>query len=104
MPAYNTFYANAQKKESTSDFHYPMEREFQFYNLISSGRLQEVQETLKKNDFLKISENVILSESKVQNVRYHFIISISMMTRFCVQAGMPEVQAYQLSDAYIQTS
>lgn len=48
MPAYNTFYANAQKKESTSDFHYPMEREFQFYNLISSGRLQEVQEALKK--------------------------------------------------------
>lgn len=102
MPAYNTFYANAQKKESTSDFHYPMEREFQFYNLISSGRLQEVQETLKRNDFLKISENVILSESKVQNMRYHFIISISMMTRFCVQAGMPEVQAYRLSDAYIR--
>ena len=102
MSDYNTFHANIQKKEFTSDFHYPMEREFQFYNLVSNGRLQEVKEVLKRNDFLKISENLILSESKVQNMRYHFIISITMMTRFCVQAGMPEIQAYRLSDTYIR--
>lgn len=102
MSVYYTFHKNVQKKEATSDFHYPMEQESQFYNLISSGRLQEVEAVLKKNDFLKISENVILSESKVQNIRYHFIVSITMITRFCIQAGMPEVQAFRLSDAYIR--
>lgn len=101
MSVSHTFYKNAQRKEFAFNFHYPIEQESQFYNLISSGQLQEVETVLKKNDFLKISENVILSESKVQNIRYHFIISITMITRFCIQAGMPEVQAFRLSDAYI---
>lgn len=95
-------YPMFQKKDSASDFHYPMEREFQFHNLISNGQLEEVKVVLKKNDFLKVSENVIFSESKVQNIRYHFIISITMITRSCIQAGMPESQAFRLNDAYIR--
>ncbi|MDO4157076.1 MAG: AraC family transcriptional regulator [Oscillospiraceae bacterium] len=101
MSTYHMFQKNIQKKDSTSNFHYPMEREFEFHNLISNGRLEEVEAALKKNDFLKVSENVILSENKVQNVRYHFIVSITLITRSCIQAGMPEIQAFRLNDAYI---
>lgn len=43
-----------------------------------------------------------LSEDKKRNVQYHYIICISMITRLCIEKGMPSETAYTLSDLYIQ--
>ena len=37
-------------------------------------------------------------------MRYHFIVTVTMLTHFCIQAGMPEVQAFDIQDNYIQSA
>ena len=37
-----------------------------------------------------------------QNFRYHCIVCLSMVSRFCIEGGMPGEQAYRMSDFYIR--
>lgn len=37
----------------------------------------------------------------LRNLKYHMIISVAMITRFCINGGMPSEEAYNLSDSYI---
>ena len=43
----------------------------------------------------------ILSKQPLTNIKYHFIITAAMLTRFCVEGGMELERAYRLSDFYI---
>jgi len=43
----------------------------------------------------------ILSTNPLTNIKYHFVITVAMITRHCVDAGMELEQAYRLSDFYI---
>ncbi len=42
-----------------------------------------------------------LSEDPMRNLKYHFIVTVAMITRFCVEGGMEMESAYTLSDMYI---
>ena len=42
-----------------------------------------------------------LSENKLQNIRYHFVVTTAMIARYCVHNGMEQEKAYGLSDFYI---
>lgn len=73
--------------------------ELAFYDMIKSGNIN----ALKKHDFGNADDEArgILSKDKVRNLRYHLIVSVAMITRFCIEGGMPEQDAYTLSDTYI---
>ena len=73
--------------------------ELAFYDLIKNGNVNE----LKKRNLRNADEEKrgILSKDKVRNLRYHLIVSLAMITRFCIEGGMPEQDAYTLSDTYI---
>ena len=43
----------------------------------------------------------MLSEDSLRNLKYHFIVTIALITRFCVEGGMEMETAYTLSDLYI---
>ena len=43
----------------------------------------------------------ILSRNALTNLKYHFVVTVAMITRHCVEAGMELEQAYRLSDFYI---
>ena len=43
----------------------------------------------------------ILSTNPLTNIRYHFIVTVAMVTRRCIEAGMELEQGYRLSDFYI---
>lgn len=79
--------------------HSSFESEMKYYNDIASGRMPEyglgVDVYLRK-DF------GVLSDNAIRNIRYHLIISIALITRFCVEKGMDLEVAYSLSDLYIQ--
>ena len=96
------FYQKNKSKQKV--LHYPTEIRSRFYQLVSSGNLQEVEAFLEKKDFRKLCDNNVLSETSVQNMRYHFIVTVTMLTHFCIQAGMPEVQALEIQDNYIQSA
>ncbi len=79
--------------------HSPIEAEMQFYNYIKAGDMEGVKRTLTP---LGGEGFGILSKDKLQNLKYHLVISIAFITRFCVEGGMERETAYNLSDLYIQ--
>lgn len=83
------------------DYHEEIESENTFYNAVKSGNVELVTKLLK-NDNLSQKENLgILSDSPLQNLKYHFAISAAMVARHCIEAGMSREDAFNLSDIYI---
>ncbi|MDD6290440.1 MAG: helix-turn-helix transcriptional regulator [Lachnospiraceae bacterium] len=82
-------------------FHRAIETEFTFYDAVASGNLEYVRENIKDNMFTNPDGMGKLSENPLQNLRYHFVITVAMITRYCVHAGMEQEKAYALSDFYI---
>lgn len=81
--------------------HRPMEEEYTFYQAVSSGDMDFVQENCKQDSFTNPDGMGILSTKPLTNMKYHFVITVAMITRHCVEAGMELEQAYRLSDFYI---
>lgn len=75
------------------------EAEFAFYHAVKEGDLETVKKIM-----IPLGGNQMgtLSQNPVRNLRYHFIISVAMITRFCIENGLPPEYAYTLSDLYIQ--
>ena len=82
-----------------SIFHLPLEDEYSFYRRIALGDF-----TILDSDLLNDpSEGMgILSRDNVRNSKYHLIILIAMITRFCIEAGLDSETGYTLSDLYIR--
>lgn len=78
--------------------HAGFERELAFYEGIRSGNLEVVKlliTPLGGKGYGKLSNN------SLQNLKYHLVITIAMVTRFCINGGMLPEEAFSLSDAYI---
>ncbi|MBR3268142.1 MAG: helix-turn-helix transcriptional regulator [Oscillospiraceae bacterium] len=85
-------------KRETGFRHAPFEREIAFYESVRSGNLETV-----KTLFTPLGGEGFgtLSHDPVQNLKYHLVVSIAMITRFCINGGMQPEDAYSLSDIYI---
>lgn len=79
--------------------HAPFEREIAFYESVRSGSLETV-----KTLFTPLGGEGfgMLCPDPLQNLKYHLVVSIAMITRFCINGGMPPEDAYSLSDVFIQ--
>lgn len=79
--------------------HAPFEREIAFYESVRSGNLEAV-----KNLFTPLGGEGfgILCKDPLQNLKYHLVVSIAMITRFCITGGLSPEEAYSMSDVYIQ--
>ena len=42
-----------------------------------------------------------MSNDSLRNLKYHLVVTIAMITRFCINGGMPPEKAYDLSDVYV---
>lgn len=82
--------------------HRMLESELSFYDAIATGNIEFVEENCRRNDFGNPEGMGTLSDNPVQNLRYHFVITVAMITRYCVHAGIEQEKAYSLSDYYIQ--
>lgn len=86
-------------QRESGEFHSPYNAEVEFYNKVCQGRYRELKSesiTLLRPGQGKLSDN------PVRNAKYHFIVLVAMITRFCYEAGMEYEDAYTLSDLYIQ--
>lgn len=81
--------------------HAPYEPEMDFYSLVASGRKKEVMKYLGE-DFLSKEGLGILSDDKLRNAKYHFVITTASIARACINAGLSMEESYSLSDFYIQ--
>lgn len=78
--------------------HLPYEREMEFYQSIKMGNLKEAQRLFKP---LGGSGFGRLSDDDLRNIKYHLIVTIAFITRYCIEGGMEMETAYNLSDIYI---
>jgi len=93
--------AESFRQREITRSHRALESEFSFYEAVRNGDIEFVRRNCDNNDFAKSAGMGILSESALQNMRYHFIITAALVSRFCVEGGMVLEQAYGLSDFYI---
>ena len=95
------WYMKELKMSEEDNPHRPMEVEYSFYNAVSSGDMDYVRKNIKEGDFKNPEGMGILSRNALTNLKYHFVVTVAMITRHCVEAGMELEQAYRLSDFYI---
>lgn len=82
--------------------HESMDVEYLFYQAVTSGDIRYVEENCKQGSFMSQAGKGVLSKNPLVNIKYHFVVTAAMITRFCAAAGMVPEKAYRLSDYYIQ--
>lgn len=81
-----------------------IKKEYERYNDIKNGDIEKVKKNFAelRKDFFK--GKGLLSKDPLRNVKYHFIVSIGVISRICLNNGMPHDEAYTMSDIYIQAA
>lgn len=79
----------------------PYNLELEFYYAIKSGNISKVRDFCKEELINKEGLGT-LSLDAVQNLKYHFVVTTALVTRYCIEGGMDLATAYSLSDFYIQ--
>lgn len=82
-------------------FHSPYNSEFDFYIAVKNGDIEKIEE-LYECDFSNKKGFGILSDNALNNLKYHFVITVALVARYCIEGGMEHETAYNLSDLYIQ--
>lgn len=86
-------------QQEYANFHHSYNTEMRFYNAVRNGDFEEVKKNMTPLSSTGMGK---LSSNPLRNLRYHLIITIAMITRFCIEGGMQSEEAYTLSDIYIQ--
>lgn len=76
--------------------------ELDFYDFISSGDTENLKKRLQ-TPLSEVQGLGSLSDNSLQNIKYHFVITTSMVARYCIEKGLPMTEAYDLSDYYIRS-
>ena len=79
--------------------HTPVENEMRFYEAVKRGDMDAAR-TLSTP--LGGEGFGVLSTDRLRNLKYHLVVTVSFITRFCVEGGMERETAYNLSDLYIR--
>lgn len=80
-------------------FHTPYDKEIEFYQSIKMGNVDDAMRLMKPFDSDGLG---VLSENRLRNMKYHLIITIAFITRYCIEGGMEMEEAYNRSDIYIR--
>lgn len=89
-------------QHESMQLHIPIEREFNDYIAIAEGNLDYVLSHRNDTSFADSAGKGKLSENDLQNMRYHFVVAATLITRSCVSKGLAQEKAYNLSDFYIR--
>ncbi|MBQ3485387.1 MAG: helix-turn-helix transcriptional regulator [Clostridia bacterium] len=79
--------------------HLPYDRETAFYRAIQAG---DREEALRLSTPLGQEGFGRLSDDPIQNLRYHLVITVAFITRYCMAGGLDAETAFNLSDLYIR--
>ncbi len=84
--------------------HPPYSSEREFYDYVAEGNTAAIEELRRKygNAREDATEKGQLSEDPLRNAVYHMIVNCTIITRRCIAAGMPQEEAYSLSDIFIR--
>lgn len=80
--------------------HLSYEREMAFFQSIKEGNSAEAKRLFKPFNNEGMGR---LSDDSLRNLKYHLIITVAFITRYCIEGGMEMETAYNLSDIYIRS-
>ncbi len=86
--------------------HPPFHEERTFYDIVAAGdtdailRLKEQYGSAPRES--SANEKGRLSDDPLRNAVYHLIVNCTIITRRCIASGMPQEEAYNLSDLFIR--
>ena len=63
--------------------------------------VETVVANCKEDAFIHLEGTGVLSRNALTNIKYHFVVTAAMLTRYCIDGGLEPEQAYRLSDFYI---
>lgn len=81
--------------------HRPLEEEYSFYQAVKRGDVEYVRQNCDSKSFASSDGMGVLSQNPITNKKYHFVVTVALITRYCIDGGMELEQAYRLSDFYI---
>lgn len=83
--------------------HPTYDSELSFYNNVKNGDIEALIKLKSEGIFQSVDlpERGKLSDDKIRNLKYHIIVTVSMICRFCIEGGLDERDSYGLSDIYI---
>ena len=81
--------------------HRALSEEYSFFEAVKDGNIEFVQKNCQEKAFINPEGMGILSKNSLTNLKYHFVITEALITRYCIDGGMETEQAYRLSDFYI---
>lgn len=78
--------------------HLSYDREMEFYQCVKMGNIEETRRLFKPLNAEGLGK---LSDDSLRNLKYHLVITIAFITRYCIEGGLGMEEAYNLSDIYI---
>lgn len=101
MSLSNEWYNTEFQSNEDEVLHRPLSVEYSFYNAVKAGDMDYVLKNCSDNAFTHLDGTGVLSLNEITNIRYHFVVTAAMITRYCINGGLEPEQAYRLSDFYI---
>lgn len=84
--------------------HPPQNEEQEFYRMVVCGDIEGIERLRSKYSDCDCggNEKGQLSQNPVRNEIYHLVANCTIITRKCIAAGMPQEDAFSLSDMFIR--
>ena len=95
------WYETELKSSELETLHRPPTVEYYFYTAVKTGDMETVVANCKEDAFIHLEGTGVLSRNTLTNIKYHFVVTAAMLTRYCIDGGLEPEQAYRLSDFYI---
>lgn len=95
------WYETELKSSELKTLHRPPTVEYSFYTAVKTGDMETVVANCKEDAFIHLEGTGVLSRNALTNIKYHFVVTAAMLTRYCIDGGLEPEQAYRLSDFYI---
>ena len=74
---------DAEFFDSESDtLHRAPNIEYSFYNAVKTGDMEYVIKNCKEDAFIHLEGTGVLSRNTLQNIKYHFVVTTAMITRY----------------------
>ena len=101
MALSNEWYNTELENSELETLHRSPTVEYSFYNAVRSGDMEAVIKNCSEDEFIRLEGTGVLSRNALTNIKYHFVVTTAMLTRYCIDGGLEPEQAYRLSDFYI---
>jgi AraC-like DNA-binding protein len=90
-----------QREKLDNTIHYQLES--RMFHCIRKGEVDELKNIY--SEFTLNDRSVgYLSKDPLRQAQYTFVAGITLATRSAIEGGLPEIEAYNLSDVYVQNA